>query len=105
MSVTLSQYNVTTTTAATDFNLVPTIASGYVLTVLTVQIAAPTAATVNLLIYNSSGTLAQTVPLEITAADAVVLDHKLIIPAGGKLAVNSTATDTTFTAHGALGTV
>ena len=101
----LKQYNVTPATASTDADLVATIPDGSVLVLLSIQITAPTAATVNLKIYNSSSTLAQTVPLLLSAGDTAVLDHKIVIPAGGKLAVSSTVTDTTFTAHGNLGTV
>lgn len=98
----LKQYNVTPGTASTDADLIPTIPANYALAVLTLQIVAPTAATVNIKFYNAAGTLAQTVSLLLDVGDTVIDDSKYVIPAGGKIAVNSTQTDTTFTAHGNL---
>ena len=99
----LKQYNISPATANTDTDLVTTIATGYVFIMLTLQIHAVTAASVEIKLYNSSGTLAQTVPLSISVGDTAILDHKIVVPAGGKIAVQSSVTDTTFTAHGNLG--
>jgi len=96
------QYNVSPSIANTDTDLVATIASEYVFIMFTLQIQAVTAADVQIKLYNASGTLSQAIPLSIDAGDTAVLDHKVVIPAGGKIAVRSSVTDTTFTTHGYL---
>ncbi|MDD3118371.1 MAG: hypothetical protein PHQ27_04280 [Victivallales bacterium] len=101
MSATPKFHHVTPA-AATETDLISTLATGYDLSLQTIQIAANTTAAVSLKFYNGSGTLAQTVPLDIDGGDTVVIDSKYVIPAGGKLAVISDQADTAFTAHGFL---
>ncbi|MDD3118013.1 MAG: hypothetical protein PHQ27_02420 [Victivallales bacterium] len=101
MSATPKFYHVTPS-AATETDLVATIATGYNLVLQVIQIAADTTAAVSLKFYNGSGTLAQTVPLNIDGGDTVAIDSKYVVPAGGKLTAISDQADTAFAAHGVL---
>lgn len=92
-------------TANTDTDLLATVAAGYAFIALSLIIHAVTATGINIKIYGETGTLAQTIPLSLGAGETVFLDTKIVIPAGGKLAVSSTVTDTTFSLHGDLSEV
>jgi hypothetical protein len=83
--------------ANTETDLIATL-SGVDVIILSLEISAPTAA--NITIKRNDGTndyMPQT--LIVSASDSVVLDHKIVIPNGHKMTVESDQTDTEFTAN------
>ena len=83
--------------ADTETDLIPAL-SGVDVIILSLEISVPTAATVT--IQRNDGTNDyQPQTLIISAGDSVVLDHKIVIPDGHKMTVESDQADTEFTAN------
>jgi len=83
--------------ASTETDLIPAL-SGVDVIILSLEIAAVTAAAVT--ITRNDGTsdyMAQS--FNIDANDAVALDHKIVIPDGHKMTVESDQADTEFVAN------
>lgn len=86
--------------ASTETNLIPASGtlSGVDVIILSMEISAPTAAVV--IITRNDGTNDyQPQTFNIDAGDVVVLDHKIVIPDGHKMTVESDQADTEFTAN------
>lgn len=83
--------------ADTETNLIPTL-SGVDVIILSLEVSAVTAADVT--ITRNDGTNDyQVQSLSIDAGDTIVLDHKIVIPDGHKMTVESGQADTEFTAN------
>jgi plastocyanin len=86
--------------ASTETNLIPVSGtlSGVDVIILSLEISAPTAAAVT--VKRNDGTNDyQAQSFSIDAGDTVVLDHKIVIPDGHKMTVESDQADTEFTAN------
>lgn len=84
-------------TANTETDLIPTL-SGVDVIILSLEISAPTAAAVT--VTRNDGTNDyQAQSFNIDAGDSAVLDHKIVIPDGHKMTVESDQADTEFTAN------
>ena len=93
----LKNYKVTPGTADTYTDLIATL-SGVDVIILSLEVAAPTGA--NISIKRNDGTNDyQEQSFVIDSGDTIVLDHKIVIPDGHKMAVKSDQTDTEFTAN------
>ena len=93
----LKIYKAAPGSADTETDLIPTL-SGVGVIILSLEISAPTAAAV--IVKRNDGTDDyQTQLFIIDADDTVVLDHKIVIPDGHKMTVESDQTDTEFTAN------
>ncbi len=83
--------------ADTETNLIPTL-SGVDVIILSLEVSAVTAADIT--ITRNDGTNDyQAQSLSVDAGDTVVLDHKIVIPDGHKMTVESDQADTEFTAN------
>ena len=93
----LKNYKVKPVTADTYTDLIATL-SGVDVIILSLEVAAPTGA--NISIKRNDGTNDyQEQSFVIDSDDTMVLDHKIVIPDGHKMAVKSDQTDTEFTAN------
>lgn len=83
--------------ADTETNLIPTL-SGVDVIILSLEVSAVTAADIT--ITRNDGTNDyQVQSLSIDVGDTIVLDHKIVIPDGHKMTVESDQADTEFTAN------
>lgn len=93
-------YHVTPATASADADLIATLAAN--LTLKSMTIVTPTAADVEIKFYDGSAALAQTIAFTLSAGEAYMDDTHRVVPSGGKITVNSSQTDTQFSASGYL---
>lgn len=93
----LKNYKVTSGTADTFVDLIPTL-SGKEVIILSLEVMAPTAAEIEIKRNDGTSDYAP-ITLSVTAGDTATLDHKIIIPNGHKVAVKSDQVDTQFVAN------
>jgi len=86
-----------TPSAATETDLIPTL-SGVDAIIASLEINAVTGADV-IITRNDGASDYGVIPLAIPANDSAVLDHKIVIPDGHKMTVESDQADTSFVAN------
>ena len=93
----LKNYKVKSGTADTFVDLIPTL-SGKEVIILSLEVIAPTASAIEIKRNDGTSDYAP-VALSIAEGDTAVLDHKIIIQNGHKVAVKSDQVDTQFIAN------
>ena len=93
----LKNYKVTSGTADTFVDLIPAL-SGKEVIILSLEVIAPTAAEIEIKRNDGTNDYASVV-LDLIEGDTAVLDHKIIVPNGHKVAVKSDQVDTQFIAN------